>query len=212
MISASYYWKINQPQDGNSNSGCCITQRHRWLFPYNSKSLSVFPYISDISDTIICTYVRSFIHVPITQYSLFISFSDRSRSAFAAWPLTGVPVLEDDEEVEGRRLSLNPSSWLTESRRPAPKWELASWGLEGVREVKVSSYSPSSKPGEMLKPGGESGDVENPRVEAVSARELCFTELRLWARTRDQLVDRKLSASSQKRARCSAECVTMKCR
>lgn len=82
-------------------------------------------------------------------------------------------------------------------------------GLEDVLEEKASSSSPSSRFKGLLEWFGESGESGDPRAAAGSAKVLCLTELRLCALTRDQLVERKLSASSQKRTRCSAERVSM---
>ncbi len=75
----------------------------------------------------------------------------------------------------------------------------------------MSSSFPSSRVEGLLGSFGESGESGDSRAAAGSAKVLCLTELRLCALTLDQLVDRKLSASSQKRTRCSAERVSIDC-
>lgn len=129
-----------------------------------------------------------------------MSLSERSRRVLLDCPLTGVPVLEgacllgvSTRGVPG----LRPASVLEGSRcsdcTAGPSMLLS---LERVLGV----YCPSSRSSE---PSEEAG--------TGSANELCLTEFRLCARTRDQLVERKLSASSQNRTRWSAPRRSMKC-
>lgn len=130
--------------------------------------------------------------------SLFMRLSERSRRLLFAGCLLGVPVLED--------------AWLLGvSARGVP-------GLRSVlEECCCSGYAvetlqptfPLRTPGS---PWMASWDSE-PSWEGGtgSANELCLTEFRLCALTRDQLVERKLSPSNQKRTKWSAPRSSMKC-
>lgn len=163
----------------------------------------------------------------LNKYSLFISLSESSRMPPVVWPLTGVPVLEADCLVGVSDSSVGWSwgvpgratpSELMEFRWPirAPvwlvSWGLGVWGLEEVREGKGSSLSSSSRAEALPGSWRESGESGDPGAVVGSAKVLCLTELRLCALTLDQLVERKLSASSQKRTRCSAERVSINCK
>ena len=134
---------------------------------------------------------------------LFMSFSERSRRALVDWVLNGVPGLEEGCLLGVSALGV-PGLWPASEPKEslwtscatglslAPSWGL---GVRGWEEGSRAAKGVSAGSGEVV---GETG------TEAGSARELSLTELRLCARTRAQLVERKLSASSQKRTRWSA--------
>lgn len=144
-----------------------------------------------------CQWLRK---CAVSAHSLFMSLLLRSLMPLSESVFRGVPVLEDAwllgvsaRGVPGLRLA----SELEEPRRsdstaglPRPP---SRWRALAVFRTTSGSSEPSSEKG------------------TGSARVLCLTELRLCARTRDQLVERKLSASSQKRARWSAPWRSVKC-
>lgn len=112
----------------------------------------------------------------------------------------GVPVLEDTWLLGASARGvpgLRPASELEEPLRCGNTAGLSRppsrWSALAVFRMTSASSEPSSEEG------------------TGSARVLCLTELRLCARTRDQLVERKLSASNQKRARWSAPRTSVKC-
>lgn len=127
--------------------------------------------------------------------SLFISLLERSRRALSDCAFRGVPVLEDAWllGVPG----LRPASVLKESRRSGCTTGLS---LPPSRRKALAVFLMTSWSSE---PSSEEG--------TGSARVLCLTEFRLCARTRDQLVERKLSASNQNRARWSTPRSSVKC-
>lgn len=135
-----------------------------------------------------------------------MSLSEMSRRVLFDCTLKGVPVLECAclLGVSARGVpGLRPASVLEEFRRsectagPSPL-------LTRARALGLCWASAGSS-GQT----GEDGDAG--QAERCSAKELCLTEFRLCARTRDQLVERKLSASSQNRTRWSAPRTSMKC-
>lgn len=132
--------------------------------------------------------------------SPFMSLSESSLRVLFACTLKGVPVLEVGclLGVSARGVpGLRPASVLEESRCSGCN-VVRSLLLSRLRALGVCCASSGSSD-----PPGEAG--------MGSARELCLTEFRLCARTRDQLVERKLSASNQNRTRWSAPCSSMKC-
>lgn len=127
-----------------------------------------------------------------------MSLFEMSLRVLFACPLYGVPVLEGVCLVGVSALGvlgLRPASVLEESCCSVCTVDrslLLSW------EKELGVISGSSEP------SAEAG--------TGSASVLCLTEFRLCARTRDQLVARKLSASNQNRTRWSAPRRSMKCR
>lgn len=129
-----------------------------------------------------------------------MSVSERSRRVLLDCTFRGVPDLEGGcllgVAVRGV-LGLAPASVLDESRC----WV---WTVEPslllCRARTLGFFWVSS---ESSEPSGDAG--------TGSAKELCLTEFRLCALTRDQLVERNLSASSQNRTRWSAPRSSMKC-
>lgn len=135
-----------------------------------------------------------------TQHLLFMSFPDKSFSAEEGLFLFDTESLEDSCWSAGRGRvpgSAVPRGralvpWLSCPSSPAWFWLLAVlWGLE--------SSSLSSR----LAAGGEEPNSCCLQGDTGSARELCFTVFRLWARMRDHVVEWKLSASNQNFTRCS---------
>lgn len=135
-----------------------------------------------------------------------MSLSESSLRAWVDCSLKGVPVLECCLEGVSSLLGV-PGLWSTKELKeslwtscavgPSLLLLFISWGL-GVRGREEGGLGTEDR----SMSGGEEGSGETG-VEAGSARELCLMELRLLARTLDQLVERKLSASSQKRTRWS---------
>lgn len=130
------------------------------------------------------------------EYLLFMSWSERSLRVLFGCSLDGVPVLEgvlllgvSDRDTLGLRSDSEPE----ESRQLGTKEDppLILFRARSLATCWMSS--------------GPSGETATG-----SASELCLTKLRLCALTRDQLVERKLSASSQKRTRWSAPRCSMK--
>ena len=131
-----------------------------------------------------------------------MSFSERSRRALVDWVVNGVPGLEEGCLLGVSALGV-PGLWPASEPKeslwtscPTGLSLVLSWGL-GVRGWEEGSRAAKDV-------SARSGEVGEAGMDAGSARELSLTELRLWARIRDQLVGRKLSASSQKRTRWSA--------
>ena len=131
--------------------------------------------------------------------SLFMS-SERSCSVLLGCSLQGVPVPEGVclLGVSARGVpGLRTLSVMEESRR-----SMCTAGTSLLLSLLRTSAVCRPSCGRSGLPG-EAG--------TGSARELCLTEFRLCARTRDQLVARKVSDSNQKRTRWSAPRCSMKC-